>query len=46
MQVLTEEECGELIKETEEIGYEPALLNIGGGNEVLETRVSLNLDLV
>ena len=28
--VLTKEECEELIKETEEAGYEEALLNVGG----------------
>ena len=39
IQVLTEEECVQLIKETEDIGYEPALLNIGAGNQILETRV-------
>ena len=39
VQVLTEEECVQLIKETEDIGYEPALLNIGGGNQRLETGV-------
>merc|ERR1712012_908236 len=37
--VLTDDECRTLIKETESIGYEPALLNIGGGNQVLETGV-------
>lgn len=40
--MLTEEECEELIKETEEIGYEPALLNVGGGNQILAPGVSLN----
>ena len=40
---LTEEECEELIKETEEIGYEPALLNVGQGNQILAPGVSFHL---
>ena len=43
LQVLTEEECEELIKETEEIGYEPALLNVGQGNQILAPGVSFHL---
>ena len=31
--VLTTAECEELIKETEDRGYEQALLNIGGGHQ-------------
>ena len=35
--VLTEAECSELIKVTEEQGYEPALLNVGFGEQQLRT---------
>ena len=35
--VLTKEECEAWIAETEEIGYEVALLNVGGGDQVLCT---------
>ena len=37
--VLTEAECSDLIKITEEQGYEPALLNVGGGEQQLRTDV-------
>eukprot|EP00092_Neocalanus_flemingeri_P010558 GFUD01011374.1.p1 GENE.GFUD01011374.1~~GFUD01011374.1.p1 ORF type:complete len:247 (+),score=49.68 GFUD01011374.1:116-856(+) len=37
--VLSEEECEALIEETSEKGYEPALLNVGGGAQVLATDV-------
>ncbi|BFZ04885.1 hypothetical protein BsWGS_07926 [Bradybaena similaris] len=37
--VLTEEECKNFIQETENLGYIPALLNIGGGRETLMTDV-------
>lgn len=37
--VLSPEECKELIKETEEKGYEQALLNVGGGHQILMTDV-------
>ena len=35
--VLTEDECKALIEETEEKGYEAALLNVGNGRQVLDT---------
>ena len=35
--VLTEAECSDLIKVTEEQGYEPALLNVGFGEQQLRT---------
>ncbi|KAJ1547798.1 hypothetical protein HK096_011166 [Nowakowskiella sp. JEL0078] len=37
--VLTKEECHQLIAATEELGYEKALLNVGGGREILATDV-------
>ena len=33
--VLTEAECSDLIKITEDQGYEPALVNVGGGRQQL-----------
>ena len=33
--VLSEQECKDLIALTEDQGYEPALVNIGGGNQIL-----------
>ena len=35
--VLTEDDCIALIEETEEKGYEQALLNVGAGRQVLDT---------
>jgi hypothetical protein len=35
--VMTESECKELIELTEKKGYEPALVNVGGGKQVLMT---------
>ncbi|KAJ1557234.1 hypothetical protein HK096_008401 [Nowakowskiella sp. JEL0078] len=37
--VLTKEECHQLIAATEELGYEQALLNVGGGRQILATDV-------
>ena len=37
--VLTEAECSDLIKITEDKGYEPALLNVGFGEQKLRTDV-------
>eukprot|EP00112_Aurelia_sp_Birch-Aquarium-sp1_P007923 Seg1865.10 transcript_id=Seg1865.10/GoldUCD/mRNA.D3Y31 product="putative prolyl 4-hydroxylase 8" protein_id=Seg1865.10/GoldUCD/D3Y31 len=36
--VLSAQECDELIKETEDKGYEIALLNVGGGRQILDTK--------
>jgi predicted 2-oxoglutarate/Fe(II)-dependent dioxygenase YbiX len=33
----SEEECAEMIRETESRGYEAALLNVGGGRQILDT---------
>ena len=41
--VLTEAECSDLIKITEDQGYEPALLNVGGGQQQLCPEVRNNL---
>ena len=35
--VLTDDECKALIEQTEEKGYEEALLNVGNGRQVLDT---------
>ena len=40
--VLSEDECKALIDETEEKGYEQALLNVGFGRQVLDTNVRNN----
>ena len=40
--VFSPEECDALIKETERRGYEAALLNIGGGRQVLDTEYRNN----
>ncbi|KAK6192503.1 hypothetical protein SNE40_003956 [Patella caerulea] len=40
--VFTPQECQEFIDKTEEMGYEAALLNIGGGVQILETSVRNN----
>ena len=37
--VLTEAECSDLIKITEDKGYEPALLNVGFGEQQLRTDI-------
>ena len=37
--VLTEAECTDLIKITEDKGYEPALLNVGFGEQQLRTDI-------
>jgi hypothetical protein len=41
--VLTPEECNYLIDQCEKKGFEPALLNVGFGREVLDTAVRNNL---
>lgn len=33
--VFSSEECAEMLRRTEEIGYVPALVNVGGGREML-----------
>ena len=38
-EVLTLEECSSLVEETEARGFSPALINVGGGNQVLATEV-------
>ena len=38
-EVLTVEECSSLVEETEARGFSPALVNVGGGNQVLATEV-------
>ena len=38
-EVLTLEECSSLVEETEARGFSPALVNVGGGNQVLATEV-------
>ena len=40
--VLTEAECADLIKITEDQGYEPALINVGGGHQQLCPEVRNN----
>ena len=40
--VLTEAECADLIKKTEDQGYEPALINVGGGHQQLCPEVRNN----
>ena len=37
--ILTEAECQDLIRRTEDQGYEPALLNVGPGRQELVTEV-------
>ncbi|XP_041367113.1 probable prolyl 4-hydroxylase 8 [Gigantopelta aegis] len=37
--VFTKEECEAFIKKTEEMGYEQALLNVGGGRQTLRTDI-------
>merc|ERR1712001_411358 len=37
--VLSEEECRALIEETKDKGYEDALLNVGGGRQILATDI-------
>ncbi len=37
--VFSEDECERLIQYTEEIGYEPALINAEGGEQVLDTSI-------
>ena len=34
--ILTDEECKALVEATEKIGYEPALVNIGNGKQILD----------
>eukprot|EP00296_Roombia_truncata_P008157 JP446633.1.p1 GENE.JP446633.1~~JP446633.1.p1 ORF type:complete len:221 (-),score=47.43 JP446633.1:299-919(-) len=41
--VFSKEECEEMMKLTEEIGYEPALVNIGGGRQMLMNDVRNNM---
>ena len=40
--LLTDEECKAMIASTEKLGYEQAMINIGGGKQVLDTSYRKN----